>query len=229
MPDACPDCGAEVAFEVRAAQVRTGTCAACHHAFAIVGSSEEFVPEGGLAPPRAESAPAPSGGPECEECGGPLVIRSTLDGGLEATCSTCETRAVFVPADAVARAPTNDRRPPRGPRPDRVGSPYGRPARPCRECGGPLRFSTDPEGRVVGECGSCGNRFVLPPRREESPRGPPRFVSRPGGGYATRYPRDRPRTAGGPRRGRPRYDRRSGEDDEDDDRRERRRPRRREY
>ncbi len=225
MADACPDCGTEMGYEVRTARVRTGTCGACHHAFAIVEGTETFLPPGAPAPEGAAPAPAP-GGPECDECGSPLVLRATLDGGLEASCPECETRSLFVPADAAARGPPPSDRPPRGPRrEDRGGRDFGRTARPCRECGGPLRFSTDDEGRVVGECGSCGNRFVLPPRRDDRRSGPPRYVPRPGGGYS---PRDR--SGPPPRRGGPRFERRGRrDDDEDDDRSERRRPRRRTY
>ncbi len=226
MADACPDCGSEVTYEVRTARVRSGTCGACHHAFAIVDGAETFLPAG--APSATpEGVVVPGDGPECDECGGPLTIRATLDGGLEASCPECETRSVFVPAEAAGRSPPEPSERPRAPRSDRPGRDFGRPpARPCRECGGPLRFSTDDEGRVVGECASCGNRFVLPPRRDDARRGPPRFVPRPGGGYSPRYPRDR---AGPPGRGKPRYGERGRREEDDDDRPGRRRPRRRTY
>ena len=59
-------------------------------------------------------------------------------------------------------------------------------ARPCRECGAPLRFSTGPDGAISGECDACGNKFTLPPKREGfrgGSRGPP-FRNR---GYSTSF------------------------------------------
>ena len=75
-------------------------------------------------------------------------------------------------------------------------------SRPCRQCGAPLRFTTNEEGLLVGECEACGNRFTLPPRTEGGRReggfgrddrgsrgrrfGPPSGRSKGGRSYAPR-------------------------------------------
>jgi len=229
---ACPGCGAEVEYTVETTRVLTGTCGQCHRVTTLV---EGPLPPGTPSPAGAgsdEEAPttaAPLGGPECAECGSPLTVAVRPDGSLEVSCEECETTSRFVPEGARPPPGGHDR----SDRPDRRrsresgedGSPR---ARPCRQCGAPLTFTTDDDGQLVGECRSCGNRFTLPPRRDDfggrggggrfPSRGPPRYGRRPGGwsgGEGRRY--------GGTRRPPGRAP--EGSDDSDD-RRRRRRPRR---
>jgi hypothetical protein len=219
------------------AQLLTGTCAGCGHSFTMLEGVVEAgrgerrsQSSGSSAEDTAEESESPTG-PPCSLCGAPLEI-SASPGGLSAVCSGCSSAFQFVlRTDAerpVRRAPIResyrreDRNGPEGPR-----------ARPCRNCGGPLQFTTSPEGLVTGTCASCGNRFTLPPRREEGGRNRG-GRSGPRGGYAARrgpssWGRAGDRGAPPPRfqsRGPPfrrRYNR--GESDEDESRRPYRRRR----
>ncbi len=235
----CPGCGAEVSYAVQEARVLTGTCADCHRVTTLVegplavGTARAVDGEEGPTP----EATAPAGGPECAECGTALLITAREDGMLQVNCPECETVTTFVPEGSAAppsHRPREDR--PERPRRRDDAAGEGAPnARPCRQCGAPLRFTTDEAGVLTGECTSCGNRFTLPPRREGgsdrrergggySPRGPPRYGRRPGG------------WSGGGSGGRPRYGgstggyrrREAGSDEggSDDEGRRRRRPRR---
>jgi hypothetical protein len=230
MTSSCPGCGAEATFAARPAVILEGTCASCGKTSLVI---EEGVATGGEATPVA--APTAL---ECSECDGALSLQRSADGGLETRCAGCGAVARYaVESDRPRERRFTPRYAPGGgdegrERPDRPAS------RPCRECGGPLRFSTAPDGMTVGECGSCGNRFTLPPRPYgRNGGGPPsdrRFGrsfppgrGRPGG-WGDRGDRrgpPRPRTGGAPyeRRG-PRRDAPSG--DSDDPRERRRRPRR---
>ena len=246
MEKSCPDCGAETGFVERTARVLQGTCAGCGRSFTILqespassgpaegGSAESAAGSGPSGPGGASSAPA---GPPCSVCGAPLALR-TSDSGFEARCSSCSTTFTYVLATSPFPGPGRSF-PPRGrPAPREEEGRFGPSrSRPCRECGGPLRFTTDPDGVVTGECDSCGNRFTLPPRREFGGRrdggdrrrpgrgGPPsyrrggRYPPGRGGGEAPRF-----RSAGPPYR---RRERREESDDEDEpSERRRRRPRR---
>ena len=225
----------------------TGTCADCHRVTTLVegplpmgtpvASAGEEAPAGAAVPTAAE-------GPECAECGSILAITARDDGMLEVACAECETTTTFVPeGSAPPRAPAerSDRyeRPERPRRRDDSGGEGMSNARPCRQCGAPLKFTTDAEGVLTGECTSCGNRFTLPPRRDGAPgrgdrgggdryssRGPPRYGRKPGGWSG----------GGGGSGGRPRYGGSSGgyrrreesrdEGSSDGDDRRKRRPRR---
>ena len=212
----CPGCGAEVSYTVQETRVLTGTCSDCHRVTTLVEGALPLgtpTPADGNAAP-ADDAPSPAAaGPECAECGEVLTITARDDGFLEVACTECETTTTFVPEGSVpspgSRQPA-DRydRPRRRDRPASEGAPA---ARPCRQCGAPLRFTTDDEGMLTGECTSCGNRFTLPPRREGgvgraergerdrfAPRGPPRYGRKPGS------------WSGRGSEGRPRYGSRSG-------------------
>ena len=211
MAKACPHCGSEVAYSETEARLLTGTCAGC-------GSAVTVVAGVGVAPGTSNTTPETGGalptldGPRCEECDSVLVIRSNGAEGLSADCPECETTLTFVLAGGDAgpeEARDEDdgeeappiRAPPRGRLGDRPRGPgrgaMGPAARPCRQCGAPLTFSTDEEGNLVGECASCGNRFTLPPRRE--------------GGYRDRGAYSRPSGGGRyPRPGGGRFDRRGG-------------------
>ena len=226
MARTCPDCGTSVEYSTRTAYVLNGTCGQCGLVLTVLQDAP-----GTPAGPPAVSAGVPSGpGPTahgsavpCPACGEGLTFRSGPAGGVEATCTGCGANASFVPAGSAPRGefPTGRRRPER-PSESGAGFPASR-ARPCRECGGPLRFSTNPDGTVAAECGQCGNRFVLPPRRDSD-------GGRGDGRRFERGPRPPYRGSGGPRsygrasggRFRPREDR----DDDAEDERPRRRPRR---
>lgn len=92
---------------------------------------------------------------------------------------------------------------PRGPRRDDERSDRP-PARPCRQCGGPLEFSQNDDGTVTGTCRSCGNTFTMRPREDRPDRG---FARRPGWGGR---PRNGPSSNYSPRR----YPRPRGDDSE---------------
>ncbi len=231
MARTCPDCGTSVEYSTRTAYVLNGTCGQCGLVLTVVqdapGTPSGAPPTGAVpATPRAAGeTTARAGEPPCPACGSALTFRSSSGGGIEATCTGCGAAASYVPAGSAPRGEFAARRP----RPERSGDSSGgfpaSRARPCRECGGPLRFSTNPDGTVAAECGQCGNRFVLPPRRDSDEGG------RGGGGR--RFDRgSRPpfRGSGGPRSyGRPpggRYRPREERSGDSDDERPRRRPRR---
>jgi hypothetical protein len=241
---ACPGCGAGAEFEARTVQVLRGSCPGCGKAFTIVeddrltpggvgGDSGAEGPSGPTSETNAAPSPGASSGPPCGSCGAALTLRSASSEGIQAACGSCGAAFTYVLASPSAPGPRRSFAPRRGP-PRDEGSGFGPPrSRPCRECGGPLRFSTDAEGNVTGECSSCGNRFTLPPRprygggsdrperrgpgRGFSPsyRGGGRWPGRGGGG-------SRPYRSSGSR---PDRRERAADDDEDGDRR-RRRPRR---
>lgn len=195
-------------FTSQPAQMLTGACPGCGHSFTLLegvvapgrrADSTADEPVGSVAGPSIATALA---GPPCSVCGAALTVTASA-GGLDAVCSGCSSTFQFVlRSDA---EPPPRRAPSRGSFRNEDQGGYGAPrARPCRECGGPLQFTTSPEGLVTGTCASCGNRFTLPPRRDD--RGPSRG-GRPGGrgGYAPR-----PRSGGGwgrggERTGPPRY------------------------
>lgn len=236
MTNSCPDCGKPMDFEQRDVSLRTGTCPSCTKEFAFVQGttvSARFAspPSGSAVEADASAVVAPrvAGGPECEDCGSPLAFREGKAGSLLAVCDDCGTTNVYVPQREAPRLERTPERPQRAERPERFGDGPPR-GRPCRKCGAPLNFTTGDDGMLVGECGSCGNRFVLPPRTDGGregggDRGRPRFGQREfrtgrgarpsyGGGRSDRGGRP---FRGGPRRGPPR--------DDDDDRRKNRRRR----
>jgi hypothetical protein len=225
--------------------VLTGTCADCHRVTTLV---EGPLPIGTPNPAAGEAVRAPEtpsatpGAPECAECGSPLAISARDDGTLEVSCTECETTTTFVPEGTGSpRAPRERRESYERPRRrEGVGGEAPPNARPCRQCGAPLRFTTDAEGVLTGECSSCGNRFTLPPRRDSGfgrggragggrygSRGPPRYGRRPGGWSDAGGAGGRPRYGGGGG-GYRRRERSSEESSSDDDSRRRRRPRREE-
>lgn len=202
MATACPDCGADVELADRLVHLKAGTCAGCGHRLTVV--SEEVGPgapqeEG---PAASLESPATGGGaeveevvvetgPPCPSCGGVLELSAGEDRRLTAVCSDCDSEFTYV------LQTEKDERPPRRESRERDGGDFrqeGPAARPCRKCGEPLRFSTNPDGTVTGICDSCGNRFTLPPRRTD------RRDDRRGGGYRSGGDRGGPR-AGGWRRG----------------------------
>jgi len=167
----------------------TGSCSGCGHSFTLLEGIVE--PGRGAASPseavtsaeEASNLPEPSEGPPCSLCGAPLTV-TAAPGGLAATCSGCSSTFQFILQTESERP---FRRPPSrgGFREEGRGGFEAPRARPCRACGGPLQFTTSPEGLVTGTCASCGNRFTLPPRRDDQGGGRGgRFGGR--GGYAPR-------------------------------------------
>jgi hypothetical protein len=240
MSESCPHCGASTSFSAQDARLLHGTCSACGVTSTIVqgapGVELSMAPGTPAAPthPGKGSAPEPSSaeGPPCPVCGTALVLRSWSANSVEADCTSCSSTTRYRAMREEGRPERFTPRAARGPELDERG-PRGRP---CRECGGPLTFSTDAEGTLTGECAQCGNRFTLPARQGfERRSGPPR--DRGGGfrgGYAPRGRRpggwgtgarpDRFRRGTGPPT---RFRRRDDDADEDaGPERRRRRPRR---
>lgn len=202
VPKSCPDCGSDVEYASASAVVLTGTCADCGRPLTIIEPGAPMPSNGTPVTVGADGSPAaavPSpltlpNGFRCAECGESLAVESATSRQLEVRCTDCDTMFTYVlrrEGESNGGEKEDDRRPTW--RPERSPSPGPSRARPCRECGAPLRFSTNDEGLVTGECTSCGNRFTLPPRRDGGGRPGPR---REGGGFS-----DRPRYDRGPPRG----------------------------
>jgi hypothetical protein len=206
MEKSCPECAAKVEFTPVAAQMQSGTCPSCEHTILILAA-------GG--PPLVAPAPEPSEAPAsgdvllfpCPECGSPTTLTVKGRMGIAAECDVCDRTILLRPPRAPDAGGEREERP-AAPRPrgrDESGDEgrrFGgeRAARPCRECGAPLRFETNEDGGVTGTCDSCGNRFTLP-RREGGDR-----RSGGGGREGGSYGRGRPggfrRFGGPPTRGR---------------------------
>lgn len=249
MISTCPTCGAAAEFTSRQVRAVHGSCGACGGDFTIVEPNAPAdapdAPEEVSDPSSAGDGPEPGrthrgsvmpslSAPPCRRCGAPLALRSWTGESAEAACPSCGATVEYrtmPPRREPQRGPWRDFGG-RGPSPPRSGP--GLRGKPCRECGGPLAFSTDAAGVVTGECSSCGNRFTLPPRSTgRDPRGPRDRRERFSRGYSPRSRRppgrrgegeDRPGRA----RERPRrpFGRRPwGDDAEGDESRERRRRR----
>jgi len=185
-------------IEEREVRLRTGTCPSCAKEFAFVEGPETVARLGSVAGSEAAGSETESGmavattGLECEECGSPLAVAPGTRGSLKVVCEECERTTVYVPRTSAPRFE-------RG-RPARGGFEEGAPrSRPCRKCGAPLRFSTQEDGTLVGECESCGNRFELPARSDRRGGGPDRrrdsgYRSR--GGRRAFQDRERPERGG---------------------------------
>jgi hypothetical protein len=179
MSESCPNCGSPLAWAEGVVRARTGHCDSCDRAFSVLEQSGTAVPVGLAEEGGEEAASAPTvEGLECEECGAPLEI-AREGAGLRASCPDGHSSQVFMPGRG-PRAP-RDERGDRGDRGDRGPSGPSR-ARPCRECGGELRFTDLPDGRIQGECSSCGNRFTLMPKRDGPARSGGSWNRGPGGG-----------------------------------------------
>lgn len=223
MTSSCPDCGAEIAYQAETLSLRTGSCSRC-------GRTSRLLDGLTLAGVPAVSATPGPDSPPCARCGSPTSLRLVSPDRITATCTSCGATLAFELAGP--RAPRErDRGPAGGP----SFSAPGRPSsRPCRACGGPLRFSTDEDGLVTGECESCGNRFTLPRRDREAPGrrrfgfSPQPFDRRGGPRRDWKGPRASPgwgrsKRPSGPPRFRPRGPPRADDDDEAEAPRRRRR------
>lgn len=227
MTNSCPDCGSSMEYTSQPTRLLTGSCPGCGHSFTLLegsvppGRGAAFA-EGDLTESEGTSERStPSEGPPCSLCGASLTISAT-PGGLTAVCSGCSSSFQYVLRSDAELRPRRPARRDSYRDNDRGG--YEAPrARPCRACGGPLQFSTSPEGLVTGTCASCGNTFTLPARRDAGGRG-----GRPGqrGGYSSRsrggggWGRSGDRGAPPPRfrsRGPPFRRRDSRRDDDEDD------------
>ncbi len=202
MGSSCPGCGAVDGLTSRAVRAVHETCAACGRSFTVIEPAVEPTPSeleeieaaprhagGGKATGEGSSAPS---GPPCRQCGAPLALRSWAEEGVEAQCPSCGANVRYRTMPPF--------RGPRGPSPGGYGERGGGgrfappQSRPCRECGGPLTFSTDEEGVVTGSCAQCGNRFTLPPRTGGGRPGGPRGRSgRFSGGFSRGFSRPRNR------------------------------------
>ncbi|MGI0131770.1 MAG: hypothetical protein ACREDK_01545 [Thermoplasmata archaeon] len=233
MPKSCPECGAAVEFTSQTTEVLQGACTACHHAFVLLPVQSTIENLGTPTPSEAdaEEDDAESLLP-CPSCGEGLELESEGADRLKATCEGCGTVVAFrrEGADEEDDEGEAPERPMRAPfrRDDREGEEAPR-ARPCRQCGAPLKFETNADQTVTGRCEACGNEFTLPPRRDDRRGGTGRSYGRSGGtsrfsgggGGRSRFGGSSYRGRSGPPRGgsgRPRRDR----DDEGDRRRRRR-------
>ncbi len=211
MPNSCPRCGAEVVLVGRDARVLNGTCTACSGTFTIVEETES-APDGALDSAGSEGRATTASAAtllNCADCGSSLTLRATSRDRIEAVCAQCRTTLTYG-LGTPRELPDHGRRPGSFRSGDEGRRPFSPAnARPCRECGGPLRFSTGADGTVSGECVACGNRFTLGPRRDPGPPSRGRWQSRgdeSGGRGFSRY-RAGGRGGGGERRGAPRYGR----------------------
>ncbi len=232
MTTSCPSCGTTAAAKVQEARVLQGTCTACGCSFTIVhepagthpseaGAGSAEAPADGAEAVTTFPAQAFAGpGPRCSACGSPLTVRAATSTSLDLACTVCSTSTTYVAAMPELPHRSSFRNGGgRGPRggPPRDGPPR---ARPCRECGGELRFSAQPDGTVAGECAQCGNRFTLPPRRtygrddDARPAGPRRNFRGGFRGGSGGFPRAGP---GRPRAFRVAYRRAPRERDDDDE------------
>ena len=191
MSHTCPDCGSPIENSPEEVRVHRAHCARCGHTLTVLPDrAASAAPSANADEPSAEPSAEPDEEDEelsepeeetepprtapvfpCPQCGSPLQLTSAGPARIEASCEGCGASVQYL-----LPAPGGPRREERGPRGGEEGAPR---ARPCRECGGPLRFTTGPDGLVVGECASCGNRFTLPPRAGPGRGGRPDR----GGGY----------------------------------------------
>jgi hypothetical protein len=223
MEKSCPECGAPVDFVPTAAQMQSGTCSGCQHTILILAAGGPPLVAPALPPEEGSAASGPSIEVKCPECGTATELSLKGRGAIAAECDVCDQTFVFRLQKTDAEPETErPERPAFRPRPrdddrgdDRRGG--ADRARPCRECGGPLRFETNEDGGVTGICDSCGNRFTLPRRTDGGGRGGSRGFSSYGrgrpGGFRSGGGRPPSRGGFGDRRGPPR--RRERRDDSD--------------
>ena len=186
---ACPQCHHTFSLLPHDAPSETGGPAAVPDAGidALAGTELPETPagsgEGETRPPRAAKGAKAAGDddgetPVCGTCGSDLVFRAADEVTIEVYCPQCEETTRFRAESAEPPAPTREPRERferRGARPERGGRDRDDgdrpPPRGCRRCGGPIDFETTPDGGRVGVCRNCGNRFTLPPRRDDDSSG----------------------------------------------------------
>ncbi|MGI0052885.1 MAG: hypothetical protein ACREC5_04450, partial [Thermoplasmata archaeon] len=153
MTDTCAGCGASVDFESRPAEVRRATCPACGQGTEVIRLlvAGAAPAEGVSGAVPGEVTPPPKFTISCPECEGSMTLRIASPDLLEGKCASCSAIAAFArrmdgeeeeseeePEEAAPARPRAW-----APRPPSRGFPSDRPpTRPCRECGGELRFST---------------------------------------------------------------------------------------
>jgi len=203
MAKSCPECGAAVEYAARSVEIIEGSCSGCGRAVVLL------PPPGATAAAVGEAA-STSG---CWECGGPLTLRARPDRSVEAKCGSCHQVVRLVAEVAGGTDEEGDdeeeseeeeeeeerpRRPfrPRGDRPSPGAWRDDRAprfaARPCRQCGGTLQFTSNPDGTVTGSCAACGNEFTMRPRPQGA-GGPGRRPSWGGRDARPRYSSGPPR------------------------------------
>lgn len=235
MAVACPACGSDVEVSERSLPVLAGSCPNCSREVLLLTNAAHAASPSGDAPVTAPAGDVAEGDESTEtavafsvphpgdDCDGSLTLELAAPDRLVGVCDECGEQIAFVlstgrapkmefeEAERPRRAPRfggEDSRPRGGPRFDEDRP----PARPCRQCGGPLAFETGEDGTVTGRCKSCGNTFTLPRRREN------RGYDRGGGDRRSSYGRGPPRRYGS----RPPRDDRRGSDDRPRGRRPRR-------
>ncbi|HEV2317909.1 MAG TPA: hypothetical protein VGV89_10115 [Thermoplasmata archaeon] len=188
MTNSCPGCGAKLDYDVTPGRLLAGECESCGGDFTVFEPGEATpttgATEGAAGAEEGAGPGTPSASPlgsvipssSCPDCGGSLELQSAEGASLRLVCTECEVPFTFVPQRVVEVESSGP------PRDSRLGRDGARPARPCRECGGQLKFTTGPDGMVSAECASCGNRFTLPPRRFDGGDRRGRFGPRQGGG-----------------------------------------------
>jgi hypothetical protein len=192
MAVSCPGCGQEVPVTEREVTLLSGACPGCARDVVLWSSTAGSAPT----EETSEAAPALSVTHQDgdEDCEGTLSLVVGDKGRLVGTCSDCGSEFVFTLETGAGETEEGEeeerprppfRRPARssgGDRPsfDDREAPRGRP---CRKCGGTLRFETGDDGNVTGTCSSCGNTFTLPPRRDDRGGGGGGYRGGGGGGY----------------------------------------------
>jgi DNA-directed RNA polymerase subunit RPC12/RpoP len=148
--------------------------------------------------------------PVCGTCGASLTFRAVDETTLEVVCAKCDETTRFkaegIAAEETEERPRRNRSPPRefereprggggrdfGDSDRRGGGDRGPggdrpPTRGCRRCGGQIDFEPLPDGGKAGVCRNCGNRFTLPPKRDDFGGGDRRGGRSYGGGGGNRY------------------------------------------
>ncbi|MEM0129277.1 MAG: hypothetical protein QXG65_03840 [Thermoplasmata archaeon] len=187
MASQCPKCGTAVEWTPGRITVVEGRCGQCDATYTILEGAEPLRSR-----PLTEGSGEDEGtGVLCRSCGGTVRFEAVED-GLTGTCVECGGVSRWVrprsPMAPEGKAAT--------PGEAEDGEAGVRSARPCRQCGGALRFSPRPDGSVVGTCARCGNRFTL---RGDRPGRWGREGGRSAGGFGSGRPGgwNRPWSRGG--------------------------------
>lgn len=182
MSISCPACGGSVDLAERPLPVLNGVCPNCSREVFLLAPGgpvpRPTAAEGATSEEAESEAPAAAAGLSIphpgDDCDGNILLTAGGPDRLTGTCDDCGEEFTFVLSGG--EEAEEEERPMRRPAPrfrapremERGGGRFDqeRPARPCRQCGGPLTFETGEDGTVTGRCSSCGNTFTLPRRRE---------------------------------------------------------------